>query len=137
MNFKHLSGEKIRIGWGGQGVEVAMPPIPPLSKVLEPFFFSVAILKKQSLTKKKNTLSAKCLNYVINKTKQRYYWRYFKTASRPSQHKESSGCTAGRTDGQTHSKQGARENKPVGKIQPKVFIIYLPSPFQKTHPVEK
>lgn len=73
----------------------------------------------------KKTLSAKCLNYVINKTKQKDVTGVI--SKRPQDQvsmKSATGCTAGKTNGQTHPKQGARENKPVGKIQPKVLIIY-------------
>lgn len=44
--------------WGGKGVEVAMPPISPLSKVLETNFFFLLLLygKKMVIDKKEKKL---------------------------------------------------------------------------------
>lgn len=78
--------------------------------------------KKWSLTKKeKKTLSAKCLNYVINKTKEKkdVIGVISKLSQDRIQHEECKWLHC-----QTHLKQGARENKSVGKIQPKIVIIY-------------
>lgn len=67
-------------------MKVAMPPISPLSKVLEPNFILLLLYEKKKVIDKKNFISKmfKLCN-KHNKTK-RCYWCHFKTA--PSQHKE-------------------------------------------------